>query len=551
MSDHLEIISLGGSGGFGMNATLLVQGGDGLLVDYGSGFPGPVPAGVNRLVPDGEAVVDRCERLRGIVLTHGHDDHAAAIPHLPAPWSGVPVHGPRLALALVKDRLDDVGRRAPPLRAYRAGAELQLGSFRVRPIHVTHSIPDTYMLAIETVAGTLLHTGDFRFDPEPTVGPLTDWAALDDVVRRGVRLLLCDSTGALRDDPQLSETAVATHLERAIAGVRGQVVVSTFASQLHRIQSAVRIAARLGRQVSTLGMRMTRLMRHGVDLGLLDLPAGVVVAPDELARRAPEQRLWLAGGCQGEPDSTLSRLSHGADSRTSLGPGDRIVLSASVIPGSEVTVGLLVDRLLRLGAEVVDVTDEPRLHASGHAGQSGLLELMERARPRAVMPVHGDRRHLEACAALARRVRPEPVDILVSELGGHVVVGPERLSLRERVEMYPVSLDVEDRVVPREVVLARRRLGDLGVVVVRVPPSGSADPVHVEWSGLVADVDDDALRRQVAAAVAEVRDASRARGREDLVDMIARRVGSLVRSGRRRTPVLVLLGDDDGADAGT
>lgn len=543
--NRVEIISLGGSGGFGLNATLYVADGEGLLVDYGTGFWNGDFGGVARLVPDGGAFVDRCERLHGIVLTHGHDDHHAALAFLPAAWRDVPIYGPPLALAFALDRLEDLGAPRPEMVPLRPGDPIELGPFRVRGVHVTHSIPDTMVLAVDSPAGLIVHTGDFRFDAAPTIGPPSDREGLRELGERGVRLVLCDSTGAVRDGSTRTEESVDQDLAELLDRPSGQIVVSTFSSQLHRLQSVVKTAPRVGRKVACLGYRMTRTIHAALDLGLFELPAGVLVPPEDLSRRPEHERIWLAGGCQGEPESSLNKLSWDSSSRANVGPGDVVIVTASVIPGSEIAYGRMVDRLLRRGVEVVDAGTRPSLHASGHGARDEIREMLELLRPRAVVPVHGDRRHLERCAGLARALDPPPEDVLISEMGGSLVLDDEGLTHGQIVDVHPLALDEGGRVLSRDVISARRRLGERGVVAVSVAGLDRSKPsIAIDGSGVPSLDDPHFDLDRVRFAVLEEIEAHRAgrRGHDALDERIARRVGLLLRGAvRRRLPVLVTI----------
>lgn len=543
MTGELEIISLGGCGGFGLNATLFVSGDEGILVDFGSGFPHGAAVGVTRLVPDASAVVDRCH-LRAIVLTHAHDDHAAGLPHLPVPWRRAPVYGTSLTLAFVADRFEDQSLPQPELRTLVAGERVEISpAFAVTPIAVTHSIPDSVMLAIQTPAGLVVHSGDFRFDDAPLCGPLTDWAALERLGREGVDLLLCDSTGALRDEPTRSETAVAAELLAAIKGRRGQVVVSTFASQLHRLQAVIALAPQVRRKVGCLSMRMARTIRHGVSRRLFSLPAGVLLETDDLFDLPDDQRIWLAGGCQGEPESSLARLSYDQHPRCEVGRGDTLVVTASVIPGSEIPYGLMIDRFLRMEVDVVDTLDHPGIHASGHGSRAEIARLIEILQPRAFIPIHGSRRHLEACLDLARRTAKNLEDTALVEMGGRVRLDSGGLRLLPPLEFFPLSLDDAGRLVSRETVLARRRLAESGIAIIVIHESGAEDEIRVRGVGVTELDGDPSLAREVQKAV-DIELGARAT--EPLDERITRRVGNLLRGGlRRRPPVIVVKRGDD------
>lgn len=544
MSAGLEIVSLGGCGGFGMNATLLVSEGRSLLVDYGTGFPSGIPAGVSKIVSDVAMVEDQLPAPSAIVVTHGHDDHAAGIAFLPESWRHAPLHGPAFALALVADRFEERGLSRPRMNPLRSGESFESLPFRVHALEVTHSIPESLMLAIETPEGLVVHSGDYRFDDAPVIGAPTDLATLESWGRQGVRLLLTDSTGAMReDDPGLSESSVAESLEKSLVGARGQVVVSTFASQLHRLVATVRAARRLGRKAAPLGMRMQRMLRLGRQLGLFELPAGSLLNWSDLAELPPEERIWLCGGCQGEPESTLNRLSFDTHARAGLREDDRVVITASVIPGSELPYARMTDRLLRLGVELIDPRVQSGLHYSGHGPRHDIRRLIEVLRPEAVVPVHGERRHLEACAALAESAAPAPRQIALVELGGRLRL--EGRALREEKPLFitPRSLDEAGETVPIEVIRERRRLSECGVVAIRVEGApGAVRAVEANTCGVAGP--EPVERRNVEDAALDAANAAIAEAPspgESVEERIARRVGRALKGQqRRRVPVLVV-----------
>ncbi len=545
MGGELHIVSLGGSGGFGMNASLLHAGGEGLLVDFGIGFPAGVPAGISRLVPNADPLTEVCPRLHGVVLTHAHDDHVAALPWLPAPWGEAPVHGPPLALAAARDRFDGMPAPADRFRPLAWNRPVELGPFRVRAVRVTHSVPQSAMIVVETPAGTVVHTGDFKLDREPWDGLRTDETALRDIGRRGVRAVLLDSTGALRDRRAETERSVWPVLSRAIGEADGQVVVSTFSSQVHRIDQALRAARAAGRRAALLGMRMQRMVRLAVDLGLLRLPAGLLVSPAELADLPPRRRLWLAGGCQGEPRSSLSRLSWDGDPRAAVGTGDTVIVSASVIPGSEVQVSRMLDRFLRLGARVRHVGLEPGLHASGHGSREEIRELLGWLRPEVVLPVHGDRVHLEAAAELAAAADPAPRSVVVAERGEEIILAPGGVRRGGTFELLPRHHD--DRgAVDFEVVRERRRLAEAGAVFVRVLAgrNGNLEDLRIEGLGIPGPVPgngDGPVRDRVASLLRVA--ARNGLPPRSLEEEIAREVATALRRSRHHRPRVVVVVD--------
>ncbi len=545
MAGLLEIYSLGGCGGFGMNATLFVADGRGLLVDFGIGFPRTPLPGVSLTVPDASSIARRVPDLAAVVISHAHDDHAAGLPYLPPAWERAPVYGPGFALASAADRLDDTGTPRPRMVPVPLGGSVPLGPFEVTFIPVTHSVPDAAMLAIRTPQGLVVHTADFKLDPAPLRPPLTDTDRLRRLGDAGVRVLLVDSTGARRPGRTGSESGVAPHLDATIGAAEGQVVVSTFASHLHRIQAAVAAAHRHGRKAALLGQRMTRTVRHGTDLGLLDAPSGVIVPPEELNDEPPRRRMWLAGGCQGEPQSSLARLSSESDTRAEVGRGDTIVFSSSTVPGNEMPVARMIDRFLRLGASVITTEHVPGLHVSGHGSRDEIAEVIALLRPEIVVPVHGDRAHLEANAALAEAADPAPRQVVLVEKGDRLEIGGYGATVAERLEIYTNYLDDAGTVLSPAVLRERQQISASGIAVVqaRRSPGGRVlgDAVRVEALGIpawdsIAPQAERAARELLAGAPAWTPVA-------DLEAELARRVGNLLRRGSRYRPRVIVMLD--------
>jgi ribonuclease J len=549
MPNSLEVMSLGGSGGFGMNSTLVACAGRAILIDYGIGFPHSGLPGVEKLVPDPSAVVARFPKLDAIALTHGHDDHVGALPWLPAAWRGARLVGSPLALAAARDRFGDAGEIPPEMTPADSGMRFELGPFVVEFVHVTHSTPQSKALIVQTPAGVLVHSGDFRLDPNPVLDGPTDLERLARVsAGDGVRLLLLDSTGALRGGRTGSESDVAEGLREAVVSARGQVFVSTFSSHLHRIQSVIAAARATGRRVACLGRRLGQMLRHGADLGLIDVPAGTVLEPSDLSRLPRARRLWLAGGCQGELGSSLARLSFEADSRAQLHRGDTVLLSASVIPGNQLLVARMIDRFLRLGAGVITPREDERLHISGHGNRDEIAELVDLLRPRAVVPVHGDRRNLEAVAELVSPAVSEPVP--VAERGESLMVEPDSIRRGPVYELGETLIDSRGRELSIDLVSSRRRMAESGVVWVELGPLPPL-PARVRVQAVaVADWEGpDGLGRRLPRAVREELAAALAErvppGR--LLERVRRRAAAILRAGGRRRPELLITVEGVGA----
>lgn len=543
MSGGLEIISLGGCGGFGQNATLLIWEGRGLLVDFGIGFPKGVPVGASRVVPQAEPLLERCDRFLGVALTHAHDDHAAGLAYLPSSWAQAPVYGTPYTLAVAQHRHRRIAGRRFDERPVASGLPIDIEPFRLRWVRVTHSAPDSHALVIDTPAGTLVHTGDFKLDPSPWRGPASDLDALREAGARGVELLLIDATGARRPGRTRSESEVYPALEEEIAGATGQVFVSTFASHLHRLEAVSKAAAAAGRKVALLGQRMNTTVRHGIDAGIFAAPAGLIVSLEEVGRLPKDQRLYLAGGCQGEPGSSISRISFGSYGGVRAEPGDHLVLSSSIVPGSEVQVGQLLDRFLRLGATVVAGADRPELHASGHGSREEIGELIRLLRPAAVVPVHGDRIHLDRAATLAREILGPRVSVEIIERGDILRLAPAGLLRAGTVELPPRVLDEAGLHLGEELLRDRRRLAAAGVVVISIRPEtapGGEAEIRAEALGIAEWEGENGRAAAVESAVRAML-ASHNPDSAEIEAVIARRVAHLLRGSPRSRPQVVVI----------
>ncbi len=397
----LRLIPLGGLGEFGLNAMVLEWEEHLLLLDAGVQFPSAEMPGVDSIVPDFEYLRERASRLRGILLTHGHEDHIGALPFA-LQAAPAPVYGSRLTLGFVRRRLGDRGVDAD-LRILRPGKPEAIGPFRVHPIKVAHSVLDSLALAIETPAGVVLASGDFKIDATAPPEERTDLESLAEWGDRGVLVLLSDSTNVEQTGATGGEDAVVPAFEEILGRTRGRVLVSCFATSIPRMQRVADLAQRAGRPVAFLGRRMVDNAEVAMDLGLLRVPMGAQVPAGVLGEMPPGDRtVVFVSGSRGEPLSALSLVSVGEHRDLSAGPGDTVVLSARAIPGNERTVSRLISNLFRLGCDVVH-PGVARVHVSGHGSQDDLLELLARVRPRYLVPIHGEYRMLAQHARLAAR----------------------------------------------------------------------------------------------------------------------------------------------------
>jgi ribonuclease J len=478
---------LGGLGEVGRNCTALEVEGRLALIDCGLMFPEEGMLGVDLVLPDFSSVLERRGDLECVLLTHGHEDHVGALAYLLAEVP-VPVYGTPLTVELARSRLEEAGLAAD-LRPVATGEWVQHGPFRFMLIPVAHSIPQGTGIALDTPEGLVVHSGDFKLDPTPIDGAPTDLPRFAALGRQGVRLLLADSTNAEQPGFIPSEASLARSLYELVVESRGRVIAACFASHLHRVQQIVEAAADAGRYVAFLGRSMQRNVAIGEKLGVIRLPADVVIPMEEVLTHSPEKVAVVCTGSQGEPFAALSLMAAGDHRWVKVEEGDTVLISARAIPGNETRMSRVINGLLRLGARVFHGDNAP-IHVSGHGAQDELRTFLNVVRPRSFVPVHGEYRHLSAHAALARQVGvPE---VLVCEDGDRVVLdGAETRVERRAVPGRMVFVDGLEVDGGSGVIRDRRRLGEEGVIVVVVGVDAATGQVvqgpDVESHGFVGE----------------------------------------------------------------
>lgn len=469
-SKALRIIPLGGVGTFGMNCTVLESGNSMIVVDAGLKVPQGNLPGVDLILPDFSYVIDNARRVAGIFLTHGHDDHIGGLPYLLREVQ-VPVYGTALTLALVRERLAAAARDGAQndilMRQILFTESVKCGPFIVEAVRVSHSIPDGAALIIRTPAGTVVHSGDFKMDPTPLNGHLTDEDRLTRVGDEGVLCLLCDSTNADRAGTTPSEKDVSEVLVRIIDGAPGRVFVATFASHIHRIQSVLDAAHRAGRKVVLEGRRMIANCELAAAMGYLRYPPGTLASADRI-EGTDGKVVFLVTGTQGEPMSALSRIVKGEHPLVGVRRGDTVIFSSRIIPGNELTTGQMIDELYRKGAEVY-YQDPPRVHASGHGSAEEILRMIRAVRPRIFIPIHGDYRQMAACSRLGREAGIAEGCAFLMEAGHVLELRPEGAGLADPVNAGQILVDGDlMTAVGGSLLKDRRRLAREGVVLVAV-----------------------------------------------------------------------------------
>ena len=464
----LRVISLGGLQEIGKNMTVIEYGEDIVVIDAGMGFPDEEMPGVDLVIPDISYLVKNAHKIRGILITHGHEDHIGAVPYL-LQSINVPIYGTRLSLGIIEGRLDE---NPPPfepeLYTVEAGDVINLGVFKAEFVHVNHSIADACAISLKTPVGTVFHTGDFKLDVSPIDGKMMDITRIGEIGKAGVELLLCESTNAERSGYTPSERTVGSSLERIFAqyGDR-RLIIATFSSNVHRVQQIINASANHGRKVAVLGRSMVNVIGAAAELGYMDLPDGVLIDVGDIKRYRPEEVTLITTGSQGEPMSALYRIAFGEHDRVRISARDVVILSSSAIPGNEKLVGKIINALVKNGVKVVNDSTED-VHVSGHACSEELKLMMALTKPKYFMPIHGEYRHLYANKDLAEFMGIPAENIFVSEIGKVLEIDRRTAGFNGTVPAGKVLVDGSG-------------VGDIGSVVLR-------DRKHLSEDGLVVVV---------------------------------------------------------------
>jgi len=545
----LRVLPLGGLGEIGKNMTVVEQDGRIVVVDVGLRFPTPEMVGIDLVLPDFTYLLERATDIEAIVVTHGHEDHLGALPWVLrelGPKARPPIYGGPLTMAMARSKLDEHKLRDVRLIDLQPGDEIELGPFSLEMIHMTHSIPDSCAVALTGDLGTVLLTGDYKFDQTPVDGNPADVSRLAQLGAEGVLLLCGDSTNADRAGFSPSETGVGPHLEEVFARAEGRIIVTSFASNIHRVQQVVDAASALDRKVALVGRSMRKNVGIGSQLGHIDLPAGLMIQAREIEDFRDDQLVIISTGSQGEPLSALRRMAYRDHPQVQLHEGDTVVFSATPIPGNERAVNETVDRLYQVGCDVITTRDAP-IHASGHGYAEELKLMLNLVKPRYLMPCHGDFKRLKLHGLLGEAVGIDPGAIFHGENGLPLEINARgaRFGKAERAGMIFVDgVDIGD--IADAALRDRRMLSADGIFIVVATISeqsgGSVSDPEVIFRGVpfmdeagalvdeIKEVVENSLERAVGDGIREL---------DVLTDTLHDHLAALVYERLRRRPMVL------------
>ena len=466
MISKLKIIPLGGLGEVGKNMTVFEFGSDIIIVDCGMGFPDEDMYGVDIVLPDFTYLKANADRIRGLILTHGHEDHIGAVPYLIRELN-VPIYTLPLTAALVELKLEEHDLLYnTQIFIRKTGSPFRLGSFTIEFIHVNHSIPDSVALAIGTPLGTVVHTGDFKIDVTPISGGMIDLTRFGQLGKEGVLALLSDSTNAENPGHSASERKVGESFNKPFTGCEERIIITTFASNVHRLQQIISVAAKHGRKVAITGRSMENIIRVSMILGYMDIPENVMTDIEHINKLPKNQVVIISTGSQGESMSALYRMAFSEHKQVTICPGDRVIISASAIPGNETTISRVIDALFHKGAEVI-YDRHTDLHVSGHACQEEHKMMLALTKPKYFIPVHGEYRMLVKHAELGKLMGVAPQNIVLAENGDVIEIGKKGISKETAVQAGAVLLDGSGTGEVGSIVMRdRHKLAEDGMIVI-------------------------------------------------------------------------------------
>lgn len=551
MAGKLKIIPLGGVGEVGKNLTAYEAAGEILLVDCGLTFPEEELFGVDLVIPDFEWLRKSKQRLRGLVITHGHEDHIGAVAYFLKEFQ-CPIYCTRLTAGLLEVKLEEHGLlQKADLHVVKAGQSVRCGVFGVEFIHVNHSIADAASLAITTPLGVVVHTGDFKIDTTPVGGPMIDLARFGQLGSGGVLAMLSDSTNAERPGYTMSERKVGEALDGLFRNCDNRIVVTTFASNVHRLQQIIDTAVRYGRKVAFTGRSMENILRVSIQLECIDIPQGTIIEVSQLKSLPKDKVCVVTTGSQGEPMSALYRMAYGAHRQIEVGAGDRIIISASPIPGNEKTISNLINELLRRGCEVIyeRLAD---IHVSGHACQEELKILLNLVKPKYFMPLHGEYRMLKAHANLARQCGVSDKHVFIPELGRALEIGTTSARLGAAVQAGRVFVE-GDNVgdVDAGILHDRKTMAEDGLIVVALTMEADGSRIisgpEITTRGFLSAKESEQIGTELRNHAAQIAEHCISSGKTDWMTIKARLRSELsdfvFRKIKRRPMILPLIMD--------
>ena len=464
-SKKIRVIPLGGLHEIGKNLTVFEYGNDVVILDCGMAFPDDDMLGVDIVIPDITYLHKVADKIRGIVLTHGHEDHIGAIPYVLKEFN-VPIYGTRLTLGILKNKLKEHGLlRSAKLNTLEAGESVRLGEFQAEFIHTNHSIADAVAIALHTPAGVILHTGDFKIDPTPIDGDMIDLARIGELGNKGILALFSDSTNADRPGYTMSESSIGKTFDTLFEkGSDKRILVATFASNIHRVQQIINAAVKYGRKVAVSGRSMVNVLNAAIELGYMNIPKNTLIEIDEINRYPKDKLVVVTTGSQGEAMSALTRMAFSVHKKINIEPTDLVIISANPIPGNEKAVSNVVNELLKHGAEVVHERQD-NVHVSGHACQQELKIIISLAKPKYFIPVHGECRHLYRHRELALQTGMDSKNIFMMEIG-------------KVLELSQDSAKIVGSVPSGKVLVDGLGVGDVGNIVLR-------DRKHLAEDGII------------------------------------------------------------------
>ncbi len=551
MADKLRVLPLGGLGEIGKNMTVIEYGGRIVVVDTGLMFPTAEMLGIDLVLPDFSYLRDRADDIEAIVLTHGHEDHVGALPYVLREIGQPPViYGGLLTIGMVRSKLDEHKLSDAPLQELPAGERVQLGPFELELVHLSHSIPDARGVILTTELGSMLMTGDYKFDQTPVDGRPADISRLADLGREGLLLLCGDSTNADRPGIAPSESSVGPALLDTFSRCEGRIVVTSFASNIHRVQQVIDAAVQLDRRVALVGRSMRKNFNIASNLGIAEAPSGLFIQPREIEDFPDEKVVVISTGSQGEPLSALRRMANNDHRDVELHSGDTVVFSATPVPGNERAVNETIDRIYEIGASVVTAKEAP-IHASGHGWQEELKLMLNLTKPRYVLPVHGDHQRLRLHAELALSVGVDAENIFQGRNGLPLEIDEQGARFGEDVHAGVVFVDGVNVGEPDDVALRdRREISADGIFIVVATISTDDGAVVAEPEVILRGVafveEADALVDELKDVVEDSLEAAAGAGtrevhliQEDLHDTIARLVYERLRRRPMILPVVV------------